>query len=132
MNARAYVSLFNFKGTDQQKLMSQISGGQRNRVQLAKTLKAGGNMLLLDEPTNDLDLATMGVLEEALGNFPGCVFVISHDRFFLDRLATHMLHFDGEGGARFFEGGYTEYREKLLSEGIDIEQTGGAHRRMSK
>jgi ATP-binding cassette ChvD family protein len=131
MNARAYVSLFNFRGPDQQKRMDQISGGQRNRVQLAKTLKVGGNLLLLDEPTNDLDLQTMGVLEEALNSFPGCVFVISHDRFFLDRLATHMLHFDGEGGARFFEGGYTAYREKLLEEGIDIEQTGGTHRRMS-
>jgi energy-dependent translational throttle protein EttA len=133
MNSRAYVSLFNFKGTDQQKLMSQISGGQRNRVQLAKTLKKGGNMLLLDEPTNDLDIATMQVLEQALDNFPGCVFVISHDRFFLDRLATHMLHFDGEGGARFFEGGYTAYREKMLEEGVDIEQTGGGpHRRLSR
>ncbi|MCO5172281.1 MAG: energy-dependent translational throttle protein EttA [Planctomycetes bacterium] len=131
MNARAYVSLFNFRGPDQQKLMSQLSGGQRNRVQLAKTLKTGGNLLLLDEPTNDLDLTTMQVLEEALGAFPGCVFVISHDRFFLDRLATHILHFDGEGGARFFEGGYTAYREKLLEEGVDIEQTGGTHRRMS-
>ena len=131
MNARAYVSLFNFRGTDQQKKVGQLSGGQRNRVQLAKTLKKSGNMLLLDEPTNDLDVSTMHVLEESLQNFPGCVMVISHDRFFLDRLCTHILHFDGEGGARFFEGDYSAYREKLLSEGIDIEQTGGKHRRLT-
>lgn len=131
MNSRAYVSLFGFRGGDQQKRLAQISGGMRNRVQLAKTLKTGGNMLLLDEPTNDLDLPTVRVLEEALAHFPGCAMVISHDRFFLDRLATHMLHFDGEGDARFFEGGYTAYKEKLLSEGIDIEDVGGGpHRRM--
>jgi len=131
MNSRAYVSLFNFRGGDQQQKVGTLSGGQRNRVQLAKTLKTGGNLLLLDEPTNDLDIQTMQVLEEALDAFPGCVMVISHDRFFLDRLATHILHFDGEGGARFFEGGYTAYRQKLLEEGIDIEKVGGTHRRMS-
>jgi energy-dependent translational throttle protein EttA len=130
MNARAYVSLFNFRGSDQQKLVGQLSGGQRNRVQLAKTLKTGGNLLLLDEPTNDLDVATMGVLEEALAAFGGCVMVISHDRFFLDRLSTNTLHFDGDGGARFFEGGYSAYVAKLLEEGIDIETTGGPHRRL--
>ncbi|RMG17572.1 MAG: energy-dependent translational throttle protein EttA [Planctomycetota bacterium] len=132
MNARAYVSLFGFRGNDQQKTLDQISGGQRNRVQLAKTLKTGGNLLLLDEPTNDLDLPTVRVLEEALARFGGAVLVISHDRFFLDRLATHILHFDGEGGARFFEGGYTAYREKLLEEGVDIEAVGGKHRRLTK
>jgi len=131
MNARAYVSLFGFRGGDQQKQLQNISGGQRNRVQLAKTLKTGGNLLLLDEPTNDLDLPTVHMLEEALTHFPGCVMVVSHDRFFLDRLATHMLHFDGEGKARFFEGGYTAYRQKMLDEGIDIEATGGTHRRLS-
>ena len=131
MNARAYVSLFGFRGGDQQKQLQNISGGQRNRVQLAKTLKTGGNLLLLDEPTNDLDLPTVYMLEEALTHFPGCVMVVSHDRFFLDRLATHMLHFDGEGKARFFEGGYTAYRQKMLDEGIDIEATGGTHRRLS-
>jgi sulfate-transporting ATPase len=131
MNSRAYVSLFGFRGGDQQKPLGNISGGQRNRVQLAKTLKAGGNMLLLDEPTNDLDLPTVRILEEAIARFPGCALVISHDRFFLDRLATHMLHFDGEGEARFFEGGYTAYRENLLAEGVDIEATGGTHRRLS-
>ncbi len=131
MNARAYVSLFGFRGGDQQKPLGNISGGQRNRVQLAKTLRKGGNMLLLDEPTNDLDLPTVAILEEALAQFPGCAMIISHDRFFLDKLATHVLHFDGEGEARFFEGGYTAYREKLLSEGIDIEATGGTHRRLN-
>jgi energy-dependent translational throttle protein EttA len=131
MNARAYVSLFGFRGGDQQKQLQNISGGQRNRVQLAKTLKTGGNLLLLDEPTNDLDLPTVHMLEEALTHFPGCVMVVSHDRFFLDRLATHMLHFDGEGKARFFEGGYTAYRQKMLDEGVDIEATGGTHRRLS-
>ncbi|MCA8925008.1 MAG: energy-dependent translational throttle protein EttA [Planctomycetes bacterium] len=131
MNARAYVSLFNFRGADQQQLVGKLSGGQRNRVQLAKTLKSGGNVLLLDEPTNDLDLSTMQVLEEALETFPGCVFVISHDRFFLDRQATHVLHLDGEGNAHFFEGGYTAYRQRMLEQGIDIEKTGGTHRRLS-
>ncbi|MBL4849844.1 MAG: energy-dependent translational throttle protein EttA [Planctomycetes bacterium] len=131
MNARAYVSLFGFRGGDQQKQLQNISGGQRNRVQLAKTLKTGGNFLLLDEPTNDLDLPTVRMLEEALTHFPGCVMVVSHDRFFLDRLATHMLHFDGEGKARFFEGGYTAYRTKMMEEGVDIEATGGTHRRLS-
>ena len=131
MNARAYVSLFNFRGADQQQPVGKLSGGQRNRVQLAKTLKHGGNVLLLDEPTNDLDLSTMQVLEEALEAFPGCVFVISHDRFFLDRQATHVLHLDGEGNAHFFEGGYTAYRERMLEHGIDIEKTGGTHRRLS-
>ena len=132
MNARAYVSLFGFKGGDQQKQLQYLSGGQRNRVQLAKTLKTGGNLLLLDEPTNDLDLPTVWILEEALNHFPGNVMVVSHDRFFLDRLATHMLHFDGEGNARFFEGGYTAYRQKLLEEGVDIEASGGTHRRLGK
>ena len=131
MNARAYVSLFNFRGADQQQLVGTLSGGQRNRVQLAKELKTGGNFLLLDEPTNDLDVMTMQVLEEALDAFPGCAMVISHDRFFLDRLATHILHFDGEGEVRFFEGGYSTYRERMLEEGIDIEAIGGGpHRRM--
>ena len=131
MNARAYVSLFNFRGADQQQLVGSLSGGQRNRVQLAKELKSGGNFLLLDEPTNDLDVMTMQVLEEALDAFPGCAMVISHDRFFIDRLATHVLHFDGEGEARFFEGGYTAYRERMLEEGVDIEAVGGGpHKRL--
>src|SRR5207253_3125111 len=96
VNSRAYVSRFNFSGTDQQKRVGQLSGGERNRVHLAKMLKSGANVLLLDEPTNDLDVNTMRALEEALENFAGCAVVISHDRWFLDRIATHILAFEGD------------------------------------
>jgi energy-dependent translational throttle protein EttA len=96
MNARAYVSKFNFSGSDQQKFVGQLSGGERNRVHLAKMLKSGANVILLDEPTNDLDVNTMRALEEALENFAGCAVVISHDRWFLDRIATHILAFEGD------------------------------------
>jgi energy-dependent translational throttle protein EttA len=109
MNSRAYVSRFNFSGTDQQKKVSQISGGERNRVHLARILKEGANVLLLDEPTNDLDVNTMRALEEALENFAGCAVVISHDRWFLDRIATHILAFEGESSTVWFEGNYSEY-----------------------
>jgi ATP-binding cassette ChvD family protein len=109
VNSRAYVSRFNFSGTDQQKKVSQISGGERNRVHLARMLKEGANVLLLDEPTNDLDVNTMRALEEALENFAGCAVVISHDRWFLDRIATHILAFEGESSTIWFEGNYTEY-----------------------
>jgi len=109
MNSRAYVSRFNFSGTDQQKKVSQISGGERNRVHLARMLKEGANVLLLDEPTNDLDVNTMRALEEALENFAGCAVVISHDRWFLDRIATHILAFEGESSTVWFEGNYSEY-----------------------
>ncbi len=111
--ARAYVSRFNFKGTDQQKIIGQLSGGERNRVHLAKLVKTGGNVLLLDEPTNDLDIETLRALEEALLEFPGCVMVISHDRWFLDRIATHILDYRDEGQVNFFEGNFTEYDEWL-------------------
>ena len=111
--ARAYCSRFNFKGSDQQKRIGDLSGGERNRVHLAKLLKAGGNVLLLDEPTNDLDIETLRALEEALLEFPGCALVISHDRWFLDRIATHILDYRDEGLVNFFEGNYTEYREWL-------------------
>lgn len=107
--ARAYCSRFNFKGIDQQKLIGDLSGGERNRVHLAKLLKAGGNVLLLDEPTNDLDVETLRALEEALLEFPGCAMVISHDRWFLDRIATHILDYRDEGKVNFYEGNYTEY-----------------------
>ena len=107
MNSRAYVSRFNFSGTDQQKKVSQISGGERNRVHLARMLKEGANVLLLDEPTNDLDVNTMRALEEALENFAGCAVVISHDRWFLDRIATHILAFEGESATVWFEGNYS-------------------------
>jgi sulfate-transporting ATPase len=107
--ARAYVSSFNFRGTDQQKLVGQLSGGERNRVHLAKLLQSGGNVLLLDEPTNDLDVDTLRALEAGLESFPGCVVVISHDRWFLDRIATHILAFEGDSQARWFEGNVTDY-----------------------
>lgn len=109
MPSRAYVSRFNFKGSDQQKRIADLSGGERNRVHLAKLLKHGGNLLLLDEPTNDLDVETLRALEEALLSFPGCAVIISHDRWFLDRIATHILAFEGDSGAVWFEGNYADY-----------------------
>ena len=120
MNSRAYVARFNFSGDDQQKKISTISGGQRNRVHLAKMLKEGSNVILLDEPTNDLDVNTLRALEEALENFGGCAVVISHDRWFLDRIATHILAFEGDSRVYFCEGNWSEYeadRKKRL--GVD-------------
>ena len=114
--SRAYVGRFNFKGTDQQKRIGQLSGGERNRVHLAKLLKAGGNMLLLDEPTNDLDIETLRALENALLEFPGGAMVISHDRWFLDRIVTHILDYRDEGKVNFFEGSYTDYEAWLKQE----------------
>ncbi len=117
--SRGYVSRFNFKGEDQQKFVKDLSGGERNRLHLAKLLKSGGNLLLLDEPTNDLDVETLRALEEAILDFPGCVVVISHDRWFLDRIATHMLAFEGDSKVTWFEGNFTEYeadRVKRLGE----------------
>jgi ATP-binding cassette ChvD family protein len=111
MPSRAYVSRFNFKGTDQQKRIGDLSGGERNRVHLAKLLKSGGNLLLLDEPTNDLDVETLRALEEALLAFPGCAVVISHDRWFLDRIATHILAFEGDSTVTWFEGNFADYEE---------------------
>jgi len=110
-NARSYVASFNFRGTDQQKRVGDLSGGERNRVHLAKLLQRGGNLLLLDEPTNDLDVDTLRALEEALLDFAGCAVVISHDRWFLDRIATHMLAFEGDSKVRWFDGNYAEYEE---------------------
>lgn len=111
INSRAYVAKFNFSGSDQQKKVSQISGGQRNRVHLAKMIKEGGNVLLLDEPTNDLDVNTLRALEEALENFVGCAVIISHDRWFLDRVATHILAFEGNSEVIWFEGNYSDYEK---------------------
>ncbi len=111
MSTRAYVGAFNFKGADQQKNVGKLSGGERNRVHIAKMLKKGGNVLLLDEPTNDLDVETLGALEEAIENFAGCAVVISHDRFFLDRLATHILAFEGDSHVEWFEGNFESYEE---------------------
>jgi ATP-binding cassette ChvD family protein len=120
MNSRAYCSNFNFKGADQQKKVGQLSGGERNRVHLAKMLKSGANLLLLDEPTNDLDVDTLRALEEALEDFAGCAVVISHDRWFLDRIATHMLAFEGESHVEWFEGNFQDYEEdKKRRLGID-------------
>ncbi|XOV77344.1 MAG: energy-dependent translational throttle protein EttA [Aestuariibacter sp.] len=113
INSRAYCSRFNFKGNDQQKYVKDLSGGERNRVHLAKLLKAGGNVLLLDEPTNDLDVETLRALENALLEFPGCAMVISHDRWFLDRVATHILDYRDEGKINFYEGNYTDYADWL-------------------
>ncbi|HLK97198.1 MAG TPA: ATP-binding cassette domain-containing protein, partial [Hymenobacter sp.] len=110
-NARAYVSRFNFAGADQEKKVGTLSGGERNRVHLAMTLKEGANLLLLDEPTNDLDVNTLRALEEGLENFAGCAVVISHDRWFLDRIATHILAFEGDSQVYWFEGNFSEYEE---------------------
>jgi ATPase subunit of ABC transporter with duplicated ATPase domains len=111
VNARAYVSRFNFSGADQEKLCGVLSGGERNRLHLALTLKENANVLLLDEPTNDVDINTIRALEEGLDNFAGCAVVISHDRWFLDRIATHILAFEGDSQVYFFEGTYSEYEE---------------------
>jgi ATPase subunit of ABC transporter with duplicated ATPase domains len=123
MNGRAYVASFNFKGSDQQKKVGVLSGGERNRVHLAKVLARGGNVLLLDEPTNDLDVDTLRALEDGLDGFAGCAVVISHDRWFLDRVATHVLAFEGDSQVRWFEGNFSEYeafRKKEL--GADADQ----------
>jgi len=123
VNSRSYLSRFNFKSTDQQKWVKDLSGGERNRLHLAKLLKKGGNLLLLDEPTNDLDIETLRALEEAILDFPGCVVVISHDRWFLDRIATHMLAFEGDSQVVWFEGNYADYeadRHRRL--GTDADQ----------
>ncbi len=121
LNSRAYCGRFNFKGADQQKFMKNLSGGERNRVHLAKLLKAGGNVLLLDEPTNDLDVETLRALENAILEFPGCAMVISHDRWFLDRIATHIMDYRDEGKINFYEGNYTEYAAWLKATyGTDV------------
>jgi ATPase subunit of ABC transporter with duplicated ATPase domains len=123
LHGRAYVASFGFKGSDQQKQVGQLSGGERNRVQLAKVLKSGGNVLLLDEPTNDLDVDTLRALEDALLEYPGCAVVISHDRWFLDRIATHVLAFEGDSEVRWWEGNFSAYeadRKKRL--GVDADQ----------
>ncbi|WP_373018869.1 energy-dependent translational throttle protein EttA [Thiomicrorhabdus sp.] len=123
VNSRAYCSRFNFRGGDQQKKIGQLSGGERNRVHLAKTLRSGGNLLLLDEPTNDLDVETLRALEEALLEFAGCAVVISHDRWFLDRIATHMLAFEGDSHVEWFEGNFSDYEEDLKRrKGADAAQ----------
>ena len=122
MNARAYLSKFNFTGADQEKKIGVLSGGERNRLHLAMALKEEGNVLLLDEPTNDIDVNTLRALEEGLENFAGCAVVISHDRWFLDRIATHILAFEGDSKITFYEGGYSDYEEfRKKRDGIDAE-----------
>jgi ATPase subunit of ABC transporter with duplicated ATPase domains len=123
VNSRGYVSRFNFSGTDQQKPVGKLSGGERNRVHLAKVLKDGANVLLLDEPTNDLDVNTLRALEEALTDFAGCAVIISHDRWFLDRVATHILAFEGDSSVVWFDGNYSEYEEYRKKQlGISADQ----------
>jgi ATPase subunit of ABC transporter with duplicated ATPase domains len=120
VNARAYVSRFNFSGADQEKLCGILSGGERNRVHLAKMLRKGANVILLDEPTNDLDVDTLRSLEEGIMNYPGCVLVTSHDRWFLDRLATHILAYEDEGHVEWFEGNFEDYeKDKIRRLGED-------------
>ncbi len=136
VNGRAYVSKFNFRGLDQQQKVGELSGGQRNRVQLAKLLRTGGNLILLDEPTNDLDLGTLRVLEDAITSFGGSLIVVTHDRYFIDRVATHVLAFDGEGHARFFEGDYASYADRIETErtasGQGPASTAWRYRKFSK
>ena len=115
INARAYLSRFNFSGADQQKLCAALSGGERNRLQLALALKEEGNVLLLDEPTNDIDVNTLRALEDALDDFAGCAVIISHDRWFLDRICTHILAFEGDSNVYYFEGSYSEYEQNKLA-----------------
>jgi len=120
MNSRAYCASFNFKGADQQKKVGSLSGGERNRVHLAKMLRSGANLLLLDEPTNDLDVDTLRALEEALEDFAGCAVIISHDRWFLDRIATHILSFEGDSHVEWFEGNFQDYeQDKMRRLGTD-------------
>jgi len=132
MNSRAYVGRFNFRGPQQQKLVGELSGGERNRVHLAKLLKRGGNLILLDEPTNDLDVNTMRVLEQSLIDFPGCAMIISHDRFFLDRVCTHLLILEGGGAVRWFSGNFQDYEESLAAEHSDrLAHRRGRYKRLT-
>ncbi|NNE80128.1 MAG: energy-dependent translational throttle protein EttA [Silicimonas sp.] len=132
MNSRAYCSAFNFKGGDQQKKVGSLSGGERNRVHLAKLLKSGGNVLLLDEPTNDLDVETLRALEDALVDFAGCAVVISHDRFFLDRICTHILAFEGEANVEWFEGNFEDYEEDKKRRLGDVEPKRMKHKKFTR
>jgi len=133
VNSRAYVARFNFSGADQQKRVGELSGGERNRVHLAKVLKEGANVLLLDEPTNDLDVNTLRALEEALLEFGGCAVVISHDRWFLDRVATHILAFEGDRQVKWFEGNYEEYEENRRERlGITDDQDQARYKKLMR
>lgn len=131
MNARAYISRFNFGGSDQGKKVSVLSGGERNRLHLAMALKEEGNVLLLDEPTNDLDVNTLRALEEGLENFAGCAVIISHDRWFLDRVCTHILAFEGDSSVYWFEGGYSEYEENRKKRLGNVEPKRPRYKKLS-
>ena len=133
VNSRGYCSSFNFKGSDQQKIIRSLSGGERNRVHLAKVLKDGGNVILLDEPTNDLDVETLRALEDAIVNFAGCAMVISHDRFFLDRICTHILAFESDGNIDWFEGNFELYEEdKIKRLGENYMNSSAKHRKFTR
>ena len=132
INARAYLSRFNFSGGDHNKKVSNLSGGERNRLHLAMALKEGGNVLLLDEPTNDLDINTLRALEEALENFAGCAVVISHDRWFLDRICTHILAFEGDSQVYYYEGGFSDYEENKKKRLGDHEPTRVRYKKLMK
>ncbi|MFX0542835.1 energy-dependent translational throttle protein EttA [Roseovarius sp. S4756] len=132
VNARAYCGAFNFKGSDQQKKVSLLSGGERNRVHMARLLRSGGNVLLLDEPTNDLDVETLRALEDALVDFAGCAVVISHDRFFLDRICTHMLAFEGDAHVEWFEGNFEDYEEDKIRRMGDVEPSKAKHKKFAR
>lgn len=132
VNARAYLSKFNFAGADQEKKIGMLSGGERNRLHLAMALKEEGNVLLLDEPTNDIDVNTLRALEEGLENFAGCAVVISHDRWFLDRICTHILAFEGDSQVFFYEGSYTEYEENKRARMGDVEPHRIRYRKLIK
>jgi ATPase subunit of ABC transporter with duplicated ATPase domains len=133
INSRAYVSKFNFSGSDQQKKVGVLSGGERNRLHLAMTLKTEANVLLLDEPTNDIDVNTLRALEEGIESFAGCAVVISHDRWFLDRICTHILAFEGDSSIYYFEGGYSEYEENRKKRlGNDIVPTRIKYKKLTR
>ena len=133
INSRAYVSKFNFNGGDQQKKVGVLSGGERNRLHLAMTLKTEANVLLLDEPTNDIDVNTLRALEEGIESFAGCAVVISHDRWFLDRICTHILAFEGDSSVYFFEGGYSDYEENRKKRlGADIVPTRIKYKKLTR
>ncbi len=133
VSSRAFVGRFNFKGTDQQKRVGDLSGGERGRLHLANTLKQGANVLLLDEPSNDLDVETLRALEEAILAFPGCAMVISHDRWFLDRIATHILAFEGESEVVFFEGNFSDYHKDFTRrKGKDAQPSRMKYKRLAK
>jgi ATPase subunit of ABC transporter with duplicated ATPase domains len=132
VNARAYLSRFNFAGADQNKKVGILSGGERNRLHLAMALKEGGNVLLLDEPTNDLDINTLRALEEGLDNFAGCGVIISHDRWFLDRVCTHILAFEGDSQVYYFEGGFSDYEENRKKRMGNVEPKKFKYKKLTK